>query len=291
MLGPLGGVCFLDIFNPNTSLINWSFTITASIGTFRDMTTKLDIQNRQREIKHLCNLLQWSVASFASKYLIDTSDYDVDEIDVKRFQNKVKKQLQRESATPMMLSTLDGYLEFIEATDEYNNLVYQQEIPPFQELTGFISDYQLILEDEEDLQVKKVLEVAAAYALSLGPAWDFNVVNLSNDEFDKRHLVIWEGSMGDYGGSGTWGPSMCEVVESFGGNMYVEPSPDRWFKTSLRCISRVIGYRNGELILQGYRYDDQDANNYPSLEYKISLKRVKEGVWELTSETFLEKIF
>lgn len=250
------------------------------------MTTNLETLNSQREIKHILKVLEWSYNDFSGKYLIETSNFDVEEHDIKTLAEKIKKQLSRKTTKPEIIHK---YIAFIKETSEYKkNVDISPDIFKTIEMEGFIEDYQLIINDEENEENKRVLKVAAAYALSIGSAWDFNVVPIPSEGYGKKFLVIWEGDVGNSGGSGTWGPVMCEVSEGNWGRLFVEKS-DRFFETSLRCIEDVIGYFNEELLLTGYRYDDHDSNNHPSLKYSISLKKSAEGKWYVEREEFIEK--
>ncbi len=253
----------------------------------KETIQKIEIQNLQREIKEILKTLGWSVRRFASKFVIDTSDRDVPENEVFSFQEKVKKQLKR---TTTKREKLNDYLIFIKKSDEYSKLSFSDELPIFAPLTGLFSDYPIILKEESNEVNRQVLEVAAAYALSIGSAWSFNVISVGSDDYyDNRYVVIWEGDVGHNCGSGTWGPAMCEVVESHFGSLFVD-SAEHKFDTSLRCIDEVNGYMEGDLIISGRRYDENDSNNHPSLKYIVTLRKNTENKWELNEEKFLHKI-
>lgn len=249
------------------------------------MNETLQILNKQRQIKTLLEAIGWSVAKFASSYVIDVSDIDVDEDEIIRFQEKVKKQLARTSYSSAKLTVLDKYISYLIATEDFNR-ISSQDKSLYVELTGLIQDYWVIVDEEKDLEKRSVLEVAAAHALSIGSAWDFNIVKISNDEFCERFLVIWEGDVGHNGGSGTWGPVMCEVSEGSFGRYYVE-STYREFETGLRCIDDVEGFSDDILVLTGRKYADSDSNNHPSLCFRVKLKQGLEMNWNIVEEEFI----
>lgn len=251
------------------------------------MTDILKIINKQREIRSICDSLGWSIAHFASKYLIDTSNLDVDEDEIERFQEAVKKQLTRTSFSRRKLIKLDSYLDFLKKTEEFERLDANDKNVHVA-LSGFIQDYSLILADEHDSEKKCVLEVAAAHALSIGSAWSFNVVKYCDDEFAKKFIVIWEGDVGHFGGSGTWGPVLAEVTEGSFGQLFVEYT-DKHFETGLRCIDEVEGFVDGVLIVTGYKYHQDDSNNFPTLKYRVSLEKSQVNKWEITSEEFISR--
>jgi hypothetical protein len=248
------------------------------------MSEKLQIINKQRQIKNLLDAIGWSVAKFASSFVIDTNDFDVDEDEIVRFQEKVKKQLARTSYSSAKLAVLDKYINYLFATEEFKRMTFQDR-SLYVELTGFIQDYWVIVDEEKDLEKRRVLEVAGAHALSIGSAWDFNVVKTSDDDFEKRFLVIWEGDVGHYGGSGTWGPAMCEVVEGSFGRYFVE-STHKHFETGLRCIDDVEGFSDHTLVVSGRRYADSDSNNHPSLRFRVKLEKGLEH-WDIVEEEFI----
>lgn len=247
----------------------------------------LETKNLQREIKHILNALKWSYNNFSGKYLIEENDYDVEEEEITKFTEALKKQLKRKTTKTELLNK---YLEFLKQTSEYKKLKkLSPESLNIEQLKGLIRDYQSILDEEKNSKHKKVLEVAVAYALSIGSAWDFNIIPICSDKFSQHFLVIWEGDIGHNGGSGTYGIEMCEVFEGSFGQLYVSPSyPD--FYTGLRFLDHVVGYENNKLILVGYCYDDGDARCCPSLEYKNVMTKKDEGKWELIEENFIRKV-
>jgi hypothetical protein len=247
---------------------------------------KIITLNLQREIKQALKALGWSVPKFSSSYLIEINDRDIPEDEVQSFIEKVKKQLVRTTTKPEILQE---YFSYIEGLDEYSKLSLNKKVPEFLPLNGVFSDYSTILEEEPNIISRKVLEVAAAYALSIGTAWRFNVIALGASEYyDNHYLVIWEGDVGHNGGSGTWGPVMCEVIQSHFGSLYVDHA-EHMFETSLRCIDEVVGVEDGKLILVGRRYDEEDTNNHPSLNFIVKLKRNSHNKWELCEESFIGK--
>jgi len=252
------------------------------------MEKSLEIINKQREIRHLLKILEWSYLNFSGKYLIEINDYDIEEIEIKKFSEKFKKQLSRKTTS---IQTLEKYIGFIKQTDEYNRV---KKISPeslkVKKLKGLIDDFQSVLDEEEDEVNKKVLEVAAAYALSIGSAWAFNIIPLSTEKYSKHFLVIWEGDIGHNHGSGTVTSAMCEVFESHLGAMYVEPSDSVFFETGLRYVDSIIDYSENNLKILGYNYDDNDPLCCPSLKYENILRLSSSNEWEIISEKFIEKV-
>ncbi len=249
------------------------------------MNKKLEVINLQRRIKADLKTLNWSIAHFASGYLIENSEYDVDESEIKTFQEKVKKQLARSTTN---LKLLLKYHSFIRNSKEYKKLGDECEQGHLQLLTGLISDYVALLNETQCETKRKVLEVAAAHALSVGTAWDFHFTQINHDDsYDTRYLTLWEGDIWHGGGSGSWGTAMCEVVTSHRGALFVRRT-DYSFKTGLRTVSEIIGFNDGVLRLTGLDYDDNDANNYPSLIYDVELIE-QHGDWFLTSKKLVGK--
>ncbi|MSS46749.1 hypothetical protein FYJ43_12200 [Cutibacterium sp. WCA-380-WT-3A] len=249
------------------------------------MNRKLEILNLQRQIKADLKILNWSIASFSSKYLIDNNEYDVEEYDVKTFQERVKKQLVRATTNQELLLK---YNNFIRNSDEYKKLGDEYAQRDIQPLTGFISDYVALLNEAQDETERKVLAVAAAHALSVGTAWDFHVTPINHDDYyDTRYLTLWEGDIGHGGGSGCWGTAMCEVVQSHWGVLFVRRT-DYFFNTGLRTVNEILGFNDGLLKLRGLDYDNVDANNFPSLVYDVELLE-QHGVWSLTNKNLVGK--
>ncbi|MFM2481728.1 hypothetical protein [Celerinatantimonas sp. YJH-8] len=244
------------------------------------MIDKLAIHNKQRKIKGILLSLGWSINKFASRYMIDNSDYDVEEDEILRFQEKVKKQLSRLTVSELKNQALDDYLQFLEGTDEYHKIKDKIKLPS--SLTGFINDYQLILNEERSKVARQVLEVAAAYALSLGAALAFNVVATADQ---MRYLVIWEG---DIGYRGCWEPAICEVIKNSEGRFYVQQA-ELHFHPGLCFIDDVIAYDNNQLILSGYRYDRHDPVVYPTLKYWVTLTKDSDNAWQVIEEHLIKK--
>lgn len=252
------------------------------------MVNKLSILNKQREIRWILHVLGWSINRFASRYMIDTNDYDVDESEIIRFQEKVKKQLTRVSVSDLKIQALDDYLSFLMETDEYHKAHQREVIKALHPLTGFMRDYQLILDAAETELQQQVLAVAAGYALSLGAACSFHVIAITekaNSAGDHRYLVIWEG---DKGYQDRWQPALCEVVQPQQGRCYVA-SADLHFTRSLAFIESVESYHAGRLIIVGYRYAKDDSVHYPSLKYRVILEQSSTHRWRKIEEYLIKK--
>ena len=239
------------------------------------MNKKLEILNLQRQIKADLNRLNWSIASFASKYLIDNSEYDIEEHEVKTFQERVKKQLTRSTTNPQLLLK---YYQFICNSEEYKKLEDKCEKRYIQPLTGLISDYVCLLNEAQDETERTVLEVAAAHALSVGTAWDFHITQIIM-------MILTEVS---YALGGCSDMVVVQVLTprcgctSRWGALFVRKT-DYSFNTGLRTVSEILGFNDGLLKLRGLDYDKGDANNFPSLVYDVELLELH-GVWSLTSK-------
>lgn len=215
----------------------------------------------QKLIRDILKELGWSVPKFATKYLTDTSQYDASEDEYKAFVERVKKHLSRGSTK---IETLEIYLNYLLKTEEYNRLLDTGKIKWLETETHILEDYQNLISNENDPARKKVLEVASAYALSIGTAWDFHIVSIDADEFyEKRYIVLWDADVGFNHGSGSWGTAMCEVAESHFGYPFVRMS-NHQFRTGMRCVKKVVGYNEGVLTLMGLNYAPNDPNNHPS---------------------------
>ncbi|MUK45867.1 hypothetical protein GNP79_19275 [Aliivibrio fischeri] len=242
----------------------------------------------QSEIKESLRSIGWSVPKFASKYIIDTSDSDVEEHEVVKFQNKVKKSLDRESTKDEVLIK---YLTFIKESEDYLKIRTEDlslSLSSVIKLFETISKENEIKEKEEIPEYERgVLDVAKAYALSIGTAWNFNIIQISaNDDYENRYLVLWDGDIKHNGGSGSWGTAMCEIVESHFGVLFVNSS-EHMFNTSLRYVDSIVSFSNERLVLIGYRYGDNDPNNYPSLKYSVTMEEVSINKWIVVSDEFI----
>lgn len=250
------------------------------------MISEINIINKQRRIKGNLKKLGWSINEFARCYWSQVEGLNC-QGEILRFTDSLKKQLNRPSYSERKDSALDKYLVFIMKSIKNKGIEIDQK-DEFQELTGYFQDYQLIIDEEENSEKREVLAVAAAYAFSVGCVFSFNVVRLNEDNSKRHYLVIWGGDIGCEGGSGTWGDSACEVTENSQGKLFIK-SAEHYFDNSLRYIEEVVGYFNGELVLIGYRYNEFDLNNFPSLKYKVNLERDSKGQWFLTGEELLNK--
>lgn len=264
---------------------------------------KIEVKNKQRKINWILTNIGLSKRQFAGMYIIDISSCDPSEDEIRCFYEKFKKQISRPSASAKKIKELDDYIYYLEHSDTYKHYCNQRDVkcleeieslPPFKFLTGFISDYLILIADEKDTQIQKVLEVAVAYALSLGTAWNFQVIKAVNkkDPCDEcRYLVIWEGDVGYSGGSGSWEPNICQVSESHWGSLYIENAEHMLshgqFNTSLKSVEEIITYDDGVLTLVGYKYGEGDPNNHPSLKCQTKMQRNVNGLWTEIEERFL----
>lgn len=249
----------------------------------------LSRKNCQREIKHLLKNIGWNMRQFSDKYLVDINDYDVEEHEFQNHYEKFKKQLKRESTG---IELLLPYILFIKETSEYNKLKLSTNFNDFEPLTGLIKDHQIISSEEPNSELSNVLGVATAYALAIGVAWNFKVVSIGTNEYigSNRFVVIWTGDVGHNGGSGSWGTAMCEVAESFSGVYFVENALPH-FETSLRDITEILEFNNGELSLIGYDYGEGDVNNKPTMKYQVKLVQgnADSDQWKVIDRKFLER--
>jgi len=83
---------------------------------------------------------------------------------------------------------------------------------------------------------------------------------------------------------------MCEVAESYSGVYFVENAIP-FFETSLRDITEIVGYDNGELSLIGYTHAEDDVNNKPTMKYQVTLiKELPDSTkWKVIDRIFLER--
>lgn len=243
---------------------------------------KLEIQNLLRTLKATLKAIGLSQRSFAERYVLETNEY-VDEETINRSRDKIIKQLNRVTTSPELINT---YMHFIKSTKEYAVAPPIKDDELYKPLTGSISDYAVIVRETSDETERTVMEVAAAYAFAVGTAWHFEVVEIEDDGFEKRYLVLWEGDVGLGGGSGSWGTAMCEVQESHFGHHFVDKAVHR-FETGLRCVSRIDGYHNGVLTIFGFDYAENDVNNHPSKVFKVSMSKDKDTKWQVINKEFL----
>lgn len=243
---------------------------------------KIGVQNLLRELKATLKQIGISQRSFAERYVIEVNDF-VDDETINRTRDKIIKQLNRVTTSPELINT---YLHFIKSTDEYAIAPPLKSDDLYKPLTGSISDYAVIVRETSDKIERTVMEVAAAYAFAVGTAWHFEVVQIKDEDFCKRYLVLWEGDIGLCCGSGSWGTAMCEVQESHFGPHYVDKAEHR-FETSLRCVSRIEGFHNGLLTLVGYSYGEEDTNNHPSQIYKVTMSKDSRDIWQVRDRQYL----
>lgn len=71
----------------------------------------MDISETQCEIKALLALLGWSQKKLARELFMDEFEYD-DELELRRYEEKVKKALSRPTTK---IELLQGYLNFVKA--------------------------------------------------------------------------------------------------------------------------------------------------------------------------------
>lgn len=222
----------------------------------------------QKLIRGVLKEFGWSVPKFATKYLTDTSEHDASEDEYRSCVERVKKHLSRDSTKVEVLET---YLTYLLKTSEFKSLEEAGKVKWLETETHILEDYQKLISSEDDPARKKVLEVASAYALSIGTAWDFHIVSIDADEFyEKRYIVLWDADVGFNHGSGSWGTAMCEVVESHFGYPFVRTS-NHHFQTGMRCVKKVLGYNAGVLTLMGLNYGPNDPNNHPSVKCIVEM--------------------
>lgn len=239
----------------------------------------------QKEIRFALKTLNWSQCSFAETNYVDIAAYDPDEEEIKRSVDRFKSYLKRRKTSPEKLMP---YLQYLKKSDRY--VKYDKKFPGtlknYDPSRRIITTYEEILDDEDDPTNKKVLEVAAAFALSIGDAWDFHVVKISEEEFEYDFVVIWQGDIGRHMGSGTFGAAMCEVTGLDMNRLSVEPT-DGSFEIGTRFIQRVIGYENQKLTLVGLFHDEDDGiwlHNNPTIAYRITLMKDEKGKWVIVKK-------
>lgn len=245
----------------------------------------------QKEIRFALKTLNWSQCSFAETYHIDNAAYDPDEEEIKRSVDRFKSYLKRPKTLPEKLMP---YLLYLKKSDRY--MKFDKDSPGtlknYDPSGRVITTYEEILDDEDDPTNKKVLGVAAAFALSIGDAWDFHVVKISEEEYEYHFVVIWQGDIGRHWGSGTFGAAMCEVTGFHMNRLSVVPT-DGSFEIGTRFIQRVIGYENQQLTLVGLFHDDNDEiwlPNLPTLAYRITLMKDEKGKWVIIKKQFEARI-
>lgn len=97
--------------------INISFVIGTNGDKMNNTEERINTKNVQNKIKYTLSLIGWSVPKFASAYLIEQSDTDIPESDMKSFIEKIKKQLSRSTTKSALLI---NYLRYIEKTVDYS---------------------------------------------------------------------------------------------------------------------------------------------------------------------------
>lgn len=75
----------------------------------RHMGTNLDTQELKAKIKYICDSLGWSQNKLARTLYTELNDFD-DEVEIFRFQERLKKELQRETTKKEKLQT---YLDIL----------------------------------------------------------------------------------------------------------------------------------------------------------------------------------
>lgn len=243
----------------------------------------LESENLIREIKVTLDYIGVSQSKFAGRFADQVMPNEPNEDELTREANKIKKQLQRQTTKP---ERLRQFLVFIKELDEYLNASIPESGIPYEHLTGQIIDYPIVVREHDNDLDRSVIEVAAAYAFAVGTAWNFKVIPIEPNHIGNRYVVFWEGDVGHGGGSGSWGPAMCEVQESHFGYYYVDTS-DLYIDIKLKSIAQAIEYCDGKLSVVGYRYGKDDANNRPSLVCSVTLEKNEAEKWEVVAEKHL----
>lgn len=194
------------------------------------MYKKLQIINRLREIKFLRHIVGWTIPYFASSYLIEVRDDDVEEKDIEKFKERVKKQLGRVTYSEGKLKDLKSYIDFIKSTSEYRNSPLAQELE-FKELVGSVDDYKLLLNENGSKESEDILSVAILHALSIGGAWDFKIKEPEENEDDLYYRVTWLGCLGF---DDDWKEMACTIVKDYSGHLFVRSVEEGFDKTQYR---------------------------------------------------------
>lgn len=235
----------------------------------KKLSSEQIIYDKKNEVKNTLSQIGLSRPKFASRYLIDTNENDLDENEVKRGIERILQHLKRGVRNSELYDT---YLRYIKKQPEY-----------------LASGLPFIKDKGNKQRQYTALSVARAYASSLGEAWDFKMCRLENNELvGACYLVIWDGDIGCNGGSGSWGTSMCEINQSRWGDYYVGHT-QHYLKMGLRSIKDIVSYRNGILSVRGCKYDKHDANNFPSLLFEVRMVRADTG-WVVIGEKFIKNI-
>ena len=113
-------------------------------------------------------------------------------------------------------------------------------------------------------------------------------------EYDNaEYLGFWAGDVGCAGGSGTTGYNAAYVIRSPQGQYYVDPArstPVVDFEFNTRFLERIVSATQDTLVVEYLDLDEDDSNCCPSLQYRATLKRDKQGNWTQIKRQALGKL-
>lgn len=115
----------------------------------------------------------------------------------------------------------------------------------------------------------------------------------ADDYDDAEYLAFWAGDVGCAGGSGTTGYNAAYVIRGPRGQYYVDPSrssPLASFEFNTRFLERIVSATHDTLVVEYLDFDEDDSNCCPSLQYRATLKRDKQGNWVQAKRQALGKL-
>jgi len=102
----------------------------------------------QEEIKRLLNKLKWSQKRLGRELYFAKHEYEDDNLELKRYEEKVKKDLTRKTTK---IGVLETYLDLISQHNEFKNIGF--EIPTYMS-SG-------VLGDEMEIEMEKISKLAS----------------------------------------------------------------------------------------------------------------------------------
>jgi len=112
----------------------------------------------------------------------------------------------------------------------------------------------------------------------------------SRDDFHSaKFAVVWGGSIGCSGGSGSYGTHVAIVSAGYGFYVIPEESSPMIRFESPRFINKLVGNTEDTIILDAKAHAEGDSSNFPSLRVKITLKKDQNYNWSISNKEVMEK--
>lgn len=140
-------------------------------------------------------------------------------------------------------------------------------------------------------QTKEIINVVKKYGSSIGcieaeptskDIFAMTAFKTDADRMDAKFAVTWLGDIGCAGGSGTVSKNVAIVRIGAATTFYVdalESAPA--LELPIGRIERIVGATKDSLVIDANRHGENDANNFPSIRERFTLKQLGEGKWKV----------